>query len=262
MFNTKLLFLIFIFGVLCLIASTVKINAATSDSEVSTTTSGLSVKVGPGDPLPVSVKLSNFGSGKRVDVLLEYEVFNSNGERIYLGNETVAVETTNSFVKTIQIPVNTAEGIYTVRTNITYTGQVVPAKSEFTFQVENKIFGLFKSDLIIYAVITTIIGIVMGIIGYFLVNKNKSARISPINYHEIPYEQRVFYELTSDTVMAMRQKIGDSAIEIASGISGLEIEQETGKVLALNEKPSKIIAELVAEYEVLGKNVSFSFRKK
>ena len=62
------------------------------------------------------------------------------------------------------------------------------------------------------------------------------------------------------------QKNGDFKVLsniIASQIEGLEINQDTGRVLHMTENPSKIIATLVSEYEkILGKKVSFSFRKE
>lgn len=61
--------------------------------------------------------------------------------------------------------------------------------------------------------------------------------------------------------MDMRQRVGDQAIVIANRIEGLKIDPESGKVLSVSTNPSKIIAELVAEYErELGKKVSFLFR--
>ncbi|HEX9805109.1 MAG TPA: hypothetical protein VGA67_05495, partial [Candidatus Dojkabacteria bacterium] len=97
------------------------------DPEVITTNASLSVKVAPGELLPVSVKLANFGGGSKVDVLVQYEILDDSGNSIYSSNETVAVETTASFVKTIQIPNSTREGTYTARTSVVYDGQLVPA---------------------------------------------------------------------------------------------------------------------------------------
>ena len=63
--------------------------------------------------------------------------------------------------------------------------------------------------------------------------------------------------------MQMRDRVGDSALIIASNIDGLKIENETGKVLSVTGRPGKIVADLVSEYEkLLGKKVSFSFRKE
>lgn len=74
---------------------------------------------------------------------------------------------------------------------------------------------------------------------------------------------RTFYEILSDTIMDMRQRVGDQAIIIANSIDGLKIDPDSGKVLSISENPSKIIAELVSKYEVeLGKKVSFLFRHK
>lgn len=231
------------------------------DPEVITTNASLSVKVAPGELLPVSVKLANFGGGSKVDVLVQYEILDDSGNSIYSSNETVAVETTASFVKTIQIPNSTREGTYTARTSVVYDGQLVPATTQFTFQVELKIIGLFKSDLIIYGGITLIIGFIMAIFGYALVKKRSLTRYTPFDYSNISKDQRVFYELISDTIMQMRQRVGDEALRIAMQTKGLVIDENTGRVLEFTEKPSKVIAQLVSGYEeVLGQKVSFTLR--
>jgi len=237
-------------------------NSAGQNASVQSTSAGLSVKVAPGEILPISVKILNFGAGKRVDVTVTYVITSEKGVQIYKSTETVAVETTNSFVKTIQIPFDTAPGVYNAQTSIVYRGQETPATTQFTFTVERKILGLFQSEFILYGGVTLLIGLIMIIIGYGLVRRRSSSRFSPIDYSTIPASERVFYELISDTVLGMRQKVGDRAFDIASKVEGLTIEQDSGRVIKLSRDPSKIIAELVAGYEKsLGEKVSFSFRE-
>jgi len=231
-------------------------------AKVDTSNAGLVVKVAPGELLPISVKLSNFGGNHRVDVLVEYAIFSSIEEKIYSTNETVAVETTNNFIKTIQIPFGTLGGIYIAKTSITYQGQLVPATTQFSFTVEKKIFGLFQSDFFLYGGITFLISIFMVFFGYTLIKRRRrTMRLVPVDYSDIPHNTRVFYELISDTIMGMRQQVGENALDIARQINGLVIDEKTGRVLELTEKPSKVIAELVSGYEkALGKKISFSFR--
>ena len=76
----------------------------TKNAKVDSTSASLAVRVAPGELLPISVKLSNFGGGRRVDVTITYGLFNDQGNQIYTTTETVAVETTASFVKAIQVP--------------------------------------------------------------------------------------------------------------------------------------------------------------
>ena len=126
-----------------LLAQASQVLDVTKNAQVDTGNAGTTVRVAPGELLSISVKLSNFGGGKRVDVLVEYSIFSSTGEKIYSTNETVAVETTNNFIKTIQIPFSVAGGIYIAKTSIIYGGQLVPATTQFSFTVEKKILGLF-----------------------------------------------------------------------------------------------------------------------
>lgn len=229
--------------------------------QVQTTGEGLASKVAPGEPLTFSVKLLNFGSNKKVDVSLIHNVSDMDGKVIYHTEETVAVETTASFVKTLQIPADTPPGRYVVKSYITYKGQVAPAQAQFPFTVERKIFGLFQSDFWLYGGTTATIS-VLAVFGYTLFRRYNQTRFAPFSYANISGDSRIFYEILSDTIMGMRQRVGNSALLIASKIDGLKIDPNSGRVLSVGDNPSKIIATLVAEYEnLLGKKVSFSFRQ-
>ena len=237
--------------------------SVTKGTRVDTNSAGLVAKVAPGELLPISVTLSNFGGGKRVDVLITYSIFTSKGDKIYSTSETVAVETTGNFVKTIQIPFGTTPGIYTVKTSIIYEGQLIPATTQFPFTVERKFFGLFQSDFLLYGGVTLLSSILMLALGHALIKRRRAQRFAPFDYSDIPHDKRTFYEILSDTVMGMRERVGDDALLIAAHIDGLQIDKETGRVLALTDRPSKIIATLVSEYEkLLGQRVSFSFRRE
>lgn len=238
-------------------------NSVTNDAQVKTSSAGLVVKVAPGEVLPVSVKLSNFGGGQRVDVQVKYEVTNSKtGAALTTATDTVAVETTSDHIKTLQVPSSAPEGEYTIKTSIAYRGQVAPASTSFTFTIETKILGVFKSSFILYASLTAILCFCLTIIVYNLVKRSRRHRYSPIDYSNIPRAQRVFYELVSDTVMNMRQQVGTKALDIAASVEGLTIDAETGRVMRLIGSPSKIVADLVSGYEkTLGKKVSFAFRR-
>jgi len=219
-------------------------------------------RVAPGDLLPISLKLSNFGGGMRVDALIAYSILDATGREISSTSETVAVETTASFIKSVQIPFDTAPGTYTALTSVTYAGQLTPAISRFSFRVERKILGLFQSDFLLYGGASSIITICVLLLSYILVERRRKARFTPFDYSGISKDRRTFYEILSDTIMQMRQRVGDDALVIASRTAGLTIDPETGRVLALTEPPGKVIAALVSEYErFLGKKVSFSFRK-
>lgn len=238
-------------------AQTNSTNAAPTDTQ----STGLIARVAPGETLPVAVKLSNFGGGQRVDVLVRYELVAGSGRVISSTSETVAVETTANFVKTIAVPVATAPGTYTAKTFITYPGQLVPAISQFTFTVERKIFGLWTSDFYLYGGATLILGGMMLALGHVLIKRSRATRWATLDYSDVPHETRTFYEIISDTIMEMRERVGDDALLIAENVDGLTVDTNTGRVLALTARPSKIIATLVYEYErVLGKKVSFSFR--
>jgi hypothetical protein len=219
-------------------------------------------KVAPWELLPVSVKLLNVSGTRRLDVQVYYSILSYENESIYSSSETVAVETTASFVKMVQIPYYIIPGVYSVKVSLKYDGQTVPATSHFPFTVEKKIGGIFQTTLLTYIAIALLSTCIL-VISLFVFRRkyHNRSRLSPIEYSDVPTNMRTFYEIISDTIMDMRQRVGDQAIVIANRIEGLKIDSETGKVLSVSENPSKIIAELVSEYErELGKKVSFLFR--
>jgi len=119
----------------------------------------LAARIAPGEFLPFSVRLINFGIARRVDVIVYYKIFNGNNKEVYTQNETLAVETTASFIRNIQLPKDMLPGAYKIVAEIVYANQVIAAISEFQFQVEKKIFGVFQSDFLRYAVFMLIISV-------------------------------------------------------------------------------------------------------
>ncbi|PCI21337.1 hypothetical protein COB64_00440 [Candidatus Wolfebacteria bacterium] len=231
-------------------------------AQVKTDTGNLISRVAPGDFLPISVKLINFGSGRRVDVTITYQIFDARNIAVIQETETVAVETTASFVKFIQIPKDFSSGSYVAASSIAHEGQEVPATSSFQFDVEKKFGGIFVSQLIIIGIITLAIGLAFAVVSRLILKKYRSSRFVPHDYSHILKDDRLFYEMISDTIMQMRHRVGDTAIDLASDIDGLTIDDNTGEVLKITKNPAKIIALLVLRYEnELGEKVSFDLRK-
>jgi len=231
-------------------------------AEVKTESGGLVTKIAPGEFLPVSVKLTNFGGGRRVDVSIDYSILDDSGNVITTESETVAVETTASYVKFIQVPYSAVPGTHTAQSSIVYQGQLVPAIATYQFSVERKIAGIFTSQFILYAIIALSIGIVFAIMSRLLIKKRRARRLTPHDYSNVPKEKRIFYEIIGDTIMQMRYRVGDEAMEIAKNIRNLVIDERDGKVLEIKDSPEKIIALLVLQYEKnLGEKVSFALRK-
>lgn len=231
--------------------------------QVETSGAGLISKVAPGELLPIAVRLLNLGNAKRVDVLVTYVILNEGGSSIYEANDTVAVETTAHFVRTLQIPYDASPGRYVVQSSILYKDQESPATSVFPFTVERKFLGVFQGSFILYSGVTLLIALMACLLALlFVYRRRREMRVTRFEYPNVPYKKRVFFELVSDTIADMRQRAGDDALEIAKSIHGLVIDGKTGRVLKITRSPSKVIAELVTEYEkTLSKSVSFSLRK-
>jgi len=233
------------------------INVGVSNTEHKNTTN----KIAPGEILPVSIELSNFGSDKRVDVIIIYKILDRNNNEVYSQSETVAVETTASFIKRIQLPNTIKPGQYTVVSSLNYPHQESPAVSSFQILVEEKIGGFFKNDLIIYS--TLACAMVLIVIILFFVFARRSLKNYPHlhDYSDKPKDQMIYYEILIDIISQMRLRIGNDALEIAKDIPELEINEKNGLVINIGSEPAKIIALLISRYEkTSGKRVSFGLR--
>jgi|SRR3989344_722257 len=227
-------------------------------------------RIAPGDFLPISVKLVNFGSERRIDVTINYKVFDNADKELYLQrevyseSETMAVETTASFVKRIQVPYQFKPGLYTVVTVLNYPYQEQPAVSKFPFLVEEKIGGFFKSDLLIYSFFVLLVIAVVILITYFFTSwkRKQIISITSHDYNNKPKDQIIYYEILANIIAQMRLRIGNSAIEIAQDLPNLKIDLNSGFVINIGEDPAKIVALLITRYEkLLGKPISFSLRE-
>ena len=258
----RLLFTILFLAVL-LIGYTFQVSAAEPTiKQVKTSGEAMALRVAPGELLPISVKLVNFGGGKKIDVTINYQILDSNNTVEVDETETVAVETTASFIRNIQIPNGLPPGKYTAISNISYEGQEIPATSKFQFTVEKKIAGIFVSQLILYGIIILLVGVAFAIVSRLLIKHRQASRITPHEYPDVPKQDRLFYEIISDVIMQMHHHIGDKALEIARNIDGLVINKNNGRVLEINKDPAEIVALLLLQYEKnTGKKMSFAPRK-
>jgi len=237
--------------------------SSSAGPSVRTSGEGLVTRIAPGEFLPFSVKLLNFGLTRRVDVTIIYRILDHSGKEIFSDDETVAVETTATFLKQIPLPISLAPGTYTAVASIVYAYQEVPATSQFEFTVEPKIAGIFRNDFILYFFITIGVSGLGIFLSRIFFTKGMRGRFVPYDYSEKPHEQRIYYEILSDTIAQMRLRVGDDAFEIAKDIPDLEVDPDTGKVLSVKTDPAKIIALLVLRYEtLLGQRVSLIPRDK
>jgi len=249
------------------------VKAENNESNISVLSENSSNRIAPGEFLPISLKLVNFGSEKRIDVVINYKIFNNADKDVFLQkevyseSETVAVETTASFVKRIQLSYNFKPGLYNLVTVVNYPYQEDPAVSKTPFLVEEKFGGFFKSDLKIYLIfflITTIAVIIVAVFAvYILTRRKRSHNIVYYDYSDKPKDQIVYYEILSDIVFQMRLRIGDKAIQVAKDTPGLEINEKTGQIINIKQDPAKIISLLIAHYEELtGQPLSFGVARR
>ena len=235
----------------------VSVEQELKSKELQTTGEVLISRVAPGEFLLLSVALLNFGDGLQVDAIINYEIFDIHNNKILSENETVTIGTTARFAKLIQIPQDTPPGEYIARSSVLYQDHLVPSATQFSFMVEQKIVGMFLSQFILYVSIAIGLSIVFAVICRLVIKRQRLSRLIPHDYGQIPRNKRLFYEVISDAIMQIRRRVGDEAFDIVAGIDGLKVD-ENGRVLAIEKRPSKILASLVLAYEKsLGEKLNF-----
>ncbi|MBW2991474.1 TIGR02186 family protein [Candidatus Woesearchaeota archaeon] len=89
-----------------------------------------------GEKLGFEVEIYNMGSSERFDTTLRYRLLDKNDNMIISREETIAISTSTSHYKTIDLPGNIKPGTYTLKVYANYEGRV--ATSSFTFDIEEK----------------------------------------------------------------------------------------------------------------------------
>ncbi|OGY41182.1 MAG: hypothetical protein A2Y82_01920 [Candidatus Buchananbacteria bacterium RBG_13_36_9] len=216
-------------------------------SKIEVTTIDQFQKVAPGESLPVSMKLFNMGGSGRVDVEITYRIEDAQKNVLSEELETVAVETTASFIKQVKIPPDLKPGKYFILADMKYPDQKVPAVSRMPFQIEYKYFGFFRDQLIILAAIVIGCIILILLVAYFI-NKRRKIVVSQFEYKNAPPPLKPYFELISDIILTMRLHLGDKALAIANSIIGLKVA-DNGEVLAIDKEPMEIVTLLTMQYE-------------
>ena len=111
--------------------------------DITVTVPETSKKVAAGDDLLMTIKLINIGSEGRVDVYLDYIINYTDGKTLLKSQETVAIETQASFVRTFRIPKDAKPGTYHLNTKITYAnGKTAASEDSFEVIVKRTAFDL------------------------------------------------------------------------------------------------------------------------
>ena len=122
----------------------------------------------PGEDVSAEISLYNLAGTGKVDVFVEYAILNRNGEEILREQETIAVETSTSFIRSFKLPEGVSSGKYFLYVKTTYNGLVASASSQFNVGF---IPTLTLSEQILFIVIGVLI--VLALIIFFEIRKIK-----------------------------------------------------------------------------------------
>jgi hypothetical protein len=111
----------------------------------------------PGEDILAQVELYNLGSQGRTDVLLDYIIKDNEGNEIIQEHDTVAVETSMSFIKDIKIPENLAFGKYVFYVRVNYNDKIASASAWFNVGKKE----IDKSTIFLYILVVVLIIIIL-----------------------------------------------------------------------------------------------------
>ena len=109
------------------------------------------IKVAPGETIITNINVIKLGNLEVIDLTLESQVDGPNNITIDRGMETFAIGTQTNIIKTIYIPNNAPEGIYTLKiTELSDTGKNSTSFARFNVIKETVI----KNNILIFIGIT------------------------------------------------------------------------------------------------------------
>jgi hypothetical protein len=247
---------LFLLGVACIAVNSAPQNLYAQDIQAQSIIHA--PRIAPGETMPIQVRLSNFGTTARADVTITYTVLDKNKKEIVKDWESVAVETTATFIHSMTLPENITPGVYSVLVSVQYGGQKVPAVSQYDFTVEKKVLGIFYSDLLKYAIALLVSICTVGAAVWLYERTRKRTAFAP-DYTHVSKTTRIYYEIIGDIIRQMRLHAGDRALTLANNVPGLSVD-DNGKISAIDGDPATVVALLVSDYEKkFGKPVNLSF---
>lgn len=238
---------ILIYGLVGFISTANYVSAQGLDALVSTSGQLTVQTLAPGEELPLQVQLLNFGTpDERVDVTLFYVVSDAEGGSIIQKTETVAVQTTASFIRNLQIPESVKSGVYYIDLTVQYKEQRFPAISRAQFNVKKSFLGFYVHDWL-----PSLVFLLIPFILFFVFKKRTTVISVSRDYSAVDISQRMYYEIIHDIIQSLHYHVGDREIsKIIKDIPGLVVNQDTSHIESLSGSIPVIIARLLEKYEL------------
>ena len=162
-----------------------------------------------GDNLTFNIKVLNLGRFPRYDVSLTYTISNANtGEVIYQQTETMAIETSLNFSRSIKIPEETSSGKYALKVTATYDNETAIAAEQFTIIEKEKVKEI---ELQLYLFLFIVVLMIILILEFYSKAKDRKRRIKEImklkNRLEMEHIKSIIHQKTSKKHIRKKRKI-------------------------------------------------------
>jgi hypothetical protein len=104
-------------------------------------------KFEPGETFHTITEIRNSEASGREDVIVTYELMDSNKNVILIESNTVAIETLSSFSEDIKIPQSLSKGVYLLRAGVSSLDETVQSEAIVSFNIDVPV--TFSQQLII-----------------------------------------------------------------------------------------------------------------
>ena len=105
--------------IIILTALAIKIQASDSQIIVKINIEPEYTQISPSEEVIIQIALLSLNTGSVKDVKIKTSLFNEDKDEISIKEQTLALETQASFIKTVKIPENVKEGVYEIQIEVT-----------------------------------------------------------------------------------------------------------------------------------------------
>lgn len=122
--------------------------------------------VRPGRELLAEIELFNIGAPSGVDVRIDYEIRDVDGNIIISSSETIGVETRVNFVRRFLLPQDIVSGNYILYVKTTYDGKSASASVWFRVREEASFLSILRDKKIMTMIVILAIVIILSLIAF------------------------------------------------------------------------------------------------
>jgi hypothetical protein len=207
--------------------------------------------VAPGETLVAETKLYQFAFDNKNDIILDYQIQDSDSQTVLKKSETVAIQTQASFLKTFNLPDNLPTGRYILKCLIQSLDHAHLTSASTTFEIAKSGLGYTSSKQALPPS-----NRIFGIISFFMIITISS--LLTVNYRgrqwrpvfePISAKPPEYKDLVEEIIKHNKFFGRNKAIELANRIKGLEVD-EAGRVISIGSRGQEVMIQLIDLFRI------------